>query len=102
MGLPWAPRRTAWVGQQGASIFRRRGNLNSYPLSSPQRGQAVLRGRVEFKTTRVGAPSGPSTDLAGKPPPVSKTGAREGVWVRIPPAPFFPLQVIGLEEAFFL
>ncbi len=76
LGLPWAPRRTAWVGQQGASIFRRRGNLNSYPLSTPQRCQAVLRRRAEFKATRVGAPSGPSTDLAGKPSPVSKTGAR--------------------------
>ena len=58
-----------------------------YPLSSPQRGQAVLRGRAEFKATRVGAPSGPSTDLEGMRSPVSKTGAREGVWVRIPPAP---------------
>ena len=28
--------------------------------------------------------------------PVSKTGAREGVWVRIPPAPLCALQVIDL------
>ena len=32
--------------------------------------------------------------------PVSKTGAREGVWVRIPPAPFLTLQVFDLGGFF--